>query len=144
MKTFQLAIALALAGSAAASSTARPFGTYSFYDPGTGNVPNAITVNFHPATVDVHIQGCGGGAGGLCFNKFNFACNDNDFRIAGDKLSVDDLQYVGCLKANLDRNGFQGYEYEMSYNAAEDNIAVLAVGPNAAWPNRTIVLSRTA
>ena len=61
----------------------------------------------------------------------------------GDKLKVNDLQSGGCLKDNMERSA-PGYEYEMSYNAAEDNIAVLVVGPDAAYPNRTVVLHNTA
>ena len=147
MKTFQLATALALTGSATASSTARPSGKYTYHKDapitplGPGTVPTDVAVTFHGETLDAHIAGCTGYGIDACNSKANFACFDKGFRMDDDKLSVDDLQKEGCLKDNMKRAGGQWYyHYEMSYNATEDSIAVLLIGGR----NYTVVLQNTA
>eukprot|EP00937_MAST-01D_sp_MAST-1D-sp2_P007597 g7597.t1 len=148
MKLFAVAI-LALAGSATASFTARPFGKYMYHMPGPvpgpvpGNVPTDIVVTFHGETLDAHIAACTGYAIDACTSKANFACFDKGFRMDGDKLFVDDLQNAGCLKDNMKRAGgelYSNYDYEMSYNATGDSVTVLLVGAN----NYTLVLQNYA
>ena len=150
MKTFQLATALALTGSATASSTARPSGKYTYHKDapitplGPGTVPTDVAVTFHGETLDAHIAGCTGEGIDGCNSKANFACFDKGFRMDDDKLFVDDLQKGGCLQDNMKRAGDTHDHYEMSYNAAEDSIAVLLVAAHPGERNQTIVLQNTA
>jgi hypothetical protein len=158
MKLFQLATALALTGSATASSTARPSGKYTYHKDAAASflLPTDIAVTFHGETLDAHVAGCTGEAINACTSKANFACFDVGFRMDDDKLYVDDLQKDrpngplnrGCLRDNMKRAGGEFYSndhYEMSYNAAEDSIAVLLIGePGPATSNYTVVLQNTA